>query len=328
MKEYSWGICGRPHLKQGTSGDGTVICIEMEAAGVFGLHSQGWTGSEKVGKGLGSSCFVGVRRAVVNERISLGKLSMKDLNLAMVAPRRRDVNPEVRYPYKISSASAVRPESIQTTVEENSILKRNAEVVAPSLSGRCIYLVGMMGSGKTTVGKILAEALGYSFTDSDKVVEQTVGLSSVAQIFETYSEEFFRDNETKALKDLSSMRCLVVATGGGAVIRPLNWKYMNQGVTVWLDVPLEALARRIAAVGTASRPLLHHESGDAYTAALLRLSSLFEERGEAYANAHARVSLEYIAAKQGDDDVNTITPTAIATEALARINDYLKTRQN
>ncbi|RWV93547.1 hypothetical protein GW17_00043995 [Ensete ventricosum] len=70
--------------------------------------------------------------------------------------------------------------------------------------------------------------------------------------------------KSKVLKDLSSMHRLVVATGGGAVIRPINWKYMKQGLTVWLDVPLEALARRIAAVGTASRPLLHQESGDPY----------------------------------------------------------------
>ncbi|KAJ4957470.1 hypothetical protein NE237_024581 [Protea cynaroides] len=81
----------------------------------------------------------------------------------------------------------------------------------------------------------------------------------------TYSESFFRDNESKALRKLSLMRQLVVATGGGVVIRPINWKYMKQGITVWLDVPLEASARRIAAVGTDSHPLLHEESGDAYS---------------------------------------------------------------
>jgi shikimate kinase len=62
------------------------------------------------------------------------------------------------------------------------------------------------------------------------------------------------------------MRRLVVATGGGAVIRPVNWKYMKKGLSVWLDVPLDALARRIAQVGTASRPLLDQPSSDPYTA--------------------------------------------------------------
>ncbi|KAJ4974125.1 hypothetical protein NE237_007299 [Protea cynaroides] len=69
-----------------------------------------------------------------------------------------------------------------------------------------------------------------------------------------YSESFFRDNETEALRKLSLMRQLVVATGGGVVIRPINWKYMKQ-----------ASARRISAVEIDSCPLLHEESGDAYS---------------------------------------------------------------
>ncbi|XP_039820866.1 shikimate kinase 2, chloroplastic-like [Panicum virgatum] len=104
-----------------------------------------------------------------------------------------------------------------------------------------------MGSGKSTVGKILAEVLGYSFFDSDNLVEQAVGMSSVAQIFKIHSEAFFRENESNVLRDLSSMRRLVVATGGGAVIRPINWNYMKKGLSVWLDVPLDALAKQIAA---------------------------------------------------------------------------------
>ncbi|PNX57109.1 shikimate kinase, partial [Trifolium pratense] len=69
--------------------------------------------------------------------------------------------------------------------------------------------------------------------------------------------------ETEALNKLSLMNKLVISTGGGAVVRPINWKYMHKGVSVWLDVPVEALAKRIAAVGTGSRPLLHDEAGDA-----------------------------------------------------------------
>ncbi|KAK1397858.1 hypothetical protein POM88_007721 [Heracleum sosnowskyi] len=66
------------------------------------------------------------------------------------------------------------------------------------------------------------------------------------------------------LQKLSSMQRLVVSTGGGAVIRPINWRHMQKGFSVWLDVPVEALARRITSVGTESRPLLHNKSGDAY----------------------------------------------------------------
>ncbi|RRT67415.1 hypothetical protein B296_00039285 [Ensete ventricosum] len=91
-------------------------------------------------------------------------------------------------------------------------------------------------------------------------------------------------------------------------------KYMKQGITVWLDVPLDALARRIAAVGTASRPLLHQEPGDPYSKAFAKLTALSEERGKAYANAVARVSLEDIATKKGHEDVSALTPTDIAFE--------------
>ncbi|GLT44025.1 hypothetical protein SLA2020_179440 [Shorea laevis] len=214
--------------------------------------------------------------------------------------------------------------SFQAPSEEALILKNKSLEVEPYLNGRCIYLVGMMGSGKTTVGRILSQVLSYSFCDSDSVVEEDANGTSVAEIFKLYGEGFFRDKETEALRRLSLMHQLVVSTGGGAVIRPINWKYMQKGISVWLDVPLEALAERIAAVGTSSRPLLHNESGDAYVKALKRLSSLWEERGEAYANANARVSLENIAAKLGLGDVSNLTPTAIAIEALEQIESYLK----
>ncbi|CAA0833346.1 Shikimate kinase 1- chloroplastic [Striga hermonthica] len=119
---------------------------------------------------------------------------------------------------------------------------------------------------------------------------------------------------SEVLRELSPLHGLVISTGGGAVIRPVNWKHMQKGVTVWLDVPLEALAHRITAIGTNTRPLLHHESGDPYSKTMKRLSALYEERGEAYANADVRVSLQNLAAKLGFEDVCSLTPTAIAFE--------------
>ncbi|CAI0554719.1 unnamed protein product [Linum tenue] len=214
-----------------------------------------------------------------------------------------------------------------TSFDESVALKTKTQDIEPYLRGRCIYLVGMMGSGKTTVGKVLAQVLGYSFCDSDALVEESVDGASVAEIFNLYGECFFRDKETEALRELSLRNRFVVSTGGGAVIRPINWcdeKYMHKGISVWLDVPLEALAQRIAAVGTNSRPLLHEETGDEYTKALRRLSSLFEERSEAYENATVKVSFENIAAKLGHKDVLGLTPATIAIEALEQIENLLK----
>ncbi|KAK4485975.1 hypothetical protein RD792_008629, partial [Penstemon davidsonii] len=211
-------------------------------------------------------------------------------------------------------ASVLDSGSIPALFDESQILKNKSEEIKPCLNGRCIYLVGMMGSGKTTVGKVLSEALGYSFHDCDTLIEQAVGGTSVAEIFKLHGESFFRDNETEVLHKLSLMHRLVVSTGGGAVVRPINWRHMQKGISVWLDVPLEALARRITAVGTGSRPLLHHDYGDPYSKTMKRLSALYEERGEAYANANARVSVENIAAKLGYQDVCSVAPTAIAIE--------------
>ncbi|KAF3440465.1 hypothetical protein FNV43_RR18749 [Rhamnella rubrinervis] len=235
----------------------------------------------------------------------------------------RNVDLVVSCSYKNFPGSMLQSGSCRTPVDEDLILKNKSEEVEPYLSGRCIYLVGMMGSGKTTVGEILSQVLGYSFFDCDTLIEKEAGGTSVAEIFKLYGEDFFRDKETEVLQELSLMHRLVVSTGGGAVVRPINWRYMQKGISVWLDVPLEALAQRIAAVGTGSRPLLHHESGDAYTKTYKRLTMLFEERGESYANSNARVSLESIAAELGKKDVSDVTPTAIAIEALEQIKGFL-----
>ncbi|AEE87083.1 Shikimate kinase 2 [Arabidopsis thaliana] len=210
--------------------------------------------------------------------------------------------------------------------EEQQILKKKAEEVKPYLNGRSMYLVGMMGSGKTTVGKIMARSLGYTFFDCDTLIEQAMKGTSVAEIFEHFGESVFREKETEALKKLSLMyHQVVVSTGGGAVIRPINWKYMHKGISIWLDVPLEALAHRIAAVGTGSRPLLHDdESGDTYTAALNRLSTIWDARGEAYTKASARVSLENITLKLGYRSVSDLTPAEIAIEAFEQVQSYLE----
>ncbi|KAJ3677341.1 hypothetical protein LUZ60_003065 [Juncus effusus] len=284
----------------------------MEAMAGLSVQSGSWISAEKRGRRS-----FGVVRV---SNVSLGNKKGFNVNLSRngVRIQSRDLQPKISC---LNTKSAGT--EIHNSHDEALIIKRKSEDVLPYLGGRCIYLVGMMGSGKTTVGKILSEVLGYSFFDSDKLVEQSVGISSVAQIFKLHSEAFFRDNESEVLKDLSTMRRLVVATGGGAVIRPINWKYMKQGISVWLDVPLDALARRIAAVGTASRPLLDEEAGDAYTKAFAKLTALFEQRSDAYPTADVRVSLEHIAAKQGHDDVSILTPTAIAIEALLKIEDFL-----
>ncbi|CAA7062226.1 unnamed protein product [Microthlaspi erraticum] len=144
-----------------------------------------------------------------------------------------------------------------------------------------------------------------SSTVIDTLIEQGMNGTSVAEIFVHHRDSFFRGKETDALNKLSLM------------------KYMHKGISIWLDVPLEALAHKIAAVGTNSRPLLHDDSGDACTVAFKHLLSIWDERGEAYTNANARVSLENIAAKCGYKDVSDLTPTEIGIGAFEQVQSFL-----
>ncbi|KAI7758119.1 hypothetical protein M8C21_010566 [Ambrosia artemisiifolia] len=291
----------------------------MEAKLLQSLHLTTWTGSDSMFPIPNNSMGL-CTRFDKKRRVNMLKCNLERSIKPVIGHRAAGL--------KVSCTSQNPPASVlesgTVTTEEDLVLKKKSEEIEPCLSGRCIYLVGMMGSGKTTIGQILSEVLGYSFFDSDKLIEQSVGGTAVADIFKLRGEAFFRHNETEVLHKLSSMRRLVVSTGGGAVVRPINWKYMHKGISVFIDVPLDALAQRLTAVGTASRPLLHHESGDAYTQTLKRLSKLWEDRSEAYGNAHVRVSLERIAAKLGLGDVCCINPTQIAIEALIQIEDYLK----
>ncbi|KNA09040.1 hypothetical protein SOVF_157080 [Spinacia oleracea] len=255
-----------------------------------------------------------------NSRVRMMFMNAQSNKRVLALPKR--YRPKVFSCLKNSPGSVL--ESGGFPASESLVLKKKSAEIENYLNGRCIFLVGMMGSGKTTIGRTLSEALDYSFSDSDLLVEQKVGGTSVAEIFKQHGEGFFRDKETEVLKDLSMMHRFVVSTGGGAVIRPINWKHMRSGISVWLDVPLECLARRISAVGTGSRPLLHGKSGDAYSQALTRLSSLLEERGEAYSNANTHVSLEHIASKLGYVNVDNLSPTVIAIEVLVQIESFLK----
>ena len=120
-----------------------------------------------------------------------------------------------------------------------------------------IYLVGFMGSGKTTVGRILADRLGWDFIDLDAEIEAEQS-STIAEIFEKRGEDHFRQLETDAIrKRVHRVRAglpTVMALGGGAFVREENFVLLqDHGVTVWLDCPLELARQRVE--GAAHRPL-------------------------------------------------------------------------
>jgi shikimate kinase len=159
---------------------------------------------------------------------------------------------------------------------------RQSDGLSASLKGVNLYLVGMMGSGKTTVGRIVAKRLGYHFFDTDALVEQVAG-QSVSDIFAASGEAAFRQLETQVLARLVAHKKLVVATGGGIVVDRQNWSYLHHGIVVWLDVPIALLCDRLR--DSTTRPLLQNEPLQH------KLETLLEQRQHFYAQADVQVRL-------------------------------------
>ena len=172
------------------------------------------------------------------------------------------------------------------------------------LGGRSLYLVGMMGSGKTSTGRPLAEQLGYGFVDADAVIEQAAGCS-IPEIFERDGEAGFRALESQVLNAISQRHSLVVATGGGVVTQQENWGLLHSGIVIWLDVVPEQLMQRLKADSTV-RPLLQTDDPDA------ALNALLNQRRPLYAEADLTVVIDQE------------TPDAVADGILQLLPSLLK----
>ena len=155
-----------------------------------------------------------------------------------------------------------------------------------------IYLVGFMGAGKSTVGRLLAEKLGYEHIDIDKYIEQSEGCC-IAQIFEKKGEEYFRNLESQKLRELSEKDNLVISTGGGLGAKLENMEFMkSQGTVVWLDVHIDTVFERCK--DDDSRPLL--KKGHEF------VRELYEKRKSVYslANIHIDTNHKYPEVVVGD----------------------------
>jgi shikimate kinase len=168
-----------------------------------------------------------------------------------------------------------------------------------------IYLVGFMGSGKTTVGRLLSERLGWRFVDLDAEIEARERMT-IAEIFDGRGEaEFRRIEHTTLRRHVCQIECgnpAVVALGGGAFVQTCNFELCeNNGISIWLDVPLEIARARVAA--NAARPLAREPQ---------RFADLFGARREAYSRADFRIPIE------SDDPA----PAVDAILALSIWNEY------
>ncbi|MCW5937825.1 MAG: shikimate kinase [Fimbriimonadaceae bacterium] len=148
---------------------------------------------------------------------------------------------------------------------------------------RYLILVGMMGSGKSSVGRKLAEIADVPFQDTDRILERRLG-RPILQWFALYGEQAFRDHETKVLVDLQPEPG-VLATGGGIVLRDENWVQLRRlGTTVFLDVDEECLKQRLA-VTRKRRPLLEAEDWEE------KIGKILNARRSLYELADKRVCI-------------------------------------
>ena len=152
------------------------------------------------------------------------------------------------------------------------------------MKGRNIFLIGMMGCGKSVTGLKLAELLKYKYIDLDLLIEK-VAKKSINQIFKEDGEEKFRELETNCLKESIKIPSLIVSTGGGIVTKSENWGILRQGTVIWIDtdqeIALERLKNEIE-----KRPLLDGEDLNNLYA------SIMQARKDLYSQADLRIEVK------------------------------------
>src|SRR4051812_19331582 len=141
----------------------------------------------------------------------------------------------------------------ETASQATSSLSHDAEIAA-ALGARCIVLIGMMGAGKSTIGRRMAARLKLTFVDADTEIETAAGMS-IPDIFETHGEPHFRDGEARVIARLLDNGPAVIATGGGSFMREeTRERIRDKAVSIWLKADADVIMRR--ARRRSDRPLL------------------------------------------------------------------------
>lgn len=189
-------------------------------------------------------------------------------------------------------------------------LSKDTTTVRQRLNGHAIVLVGLMGAGKTTIGRRLAEKLGLVFVDADHEIELAAG-QTIPEIFAQHGETYFRDGERKVIARLLDNGAQVLATGGGAYMNVETRKVIRRhGISIWLRADFDLLMARVRR--RSNRPLLQNDDPEAV------MRKLIAERYPVYAEADITVDSRDIA---HTSIVNTIIKTLARWPGWDRLNN-------
>lgn len=172
-------------------------------------------------------------------------------------------------------------------------------------SGKSIVLIGMMGAGKSAVGRCLQHRFGFSRFDTDQMVTSKFGMP-ISEIFSRHGEDKFRDAETETLQALATSHPAVIVTGGGIILREQNLALLKRlGAVVWLQADEATLFKRASRTG--NRPLLQHKNPrDAFARML-----------QARLPLYAKVSDIHV-------DTSMLTGEEVAVAVLSKIKRYFR----
>ncbi|KAK6155352.1 hypothetical protein DH2020_009600 [Rehmannia glutinosa] len=205
-------------------------------------------------------------------------------------------------------------------------IKKRASEISPDLKGTSIFLVGINSSYKSSLGRILADALRYYYFDSDSLVEEAVGGKSAAISFMENDEEGYLASETEVLKQLSSMGRLVVCAGNGAVKSATNLALLRHGISIWIDVPLDMVAREIMEdkiqLSASDTPICRSSSE-----VQAQLATLYNSGRSGYSTADATISLQKVASQLGYDELEVVTTEDMCMEVLKELERLMRVKK-
>lgn len=166
-----------------------------------------------------------------------------------------------------------------------------------------IVIIGFMGAGKTSVGKILADSMGYAFYDTDEIIIKRENNKSIRQIFDTKGEDYFREVEKNVVKEMAKRSNSVIATGGGVVKDKNNMDLLRQnGVVVYLKCAPEVVLKRIG--NKTDRPVIYNKSAQ-------EIEDIMKEREVFYANHDILI------------DVSSLTPIDAAKAIMVAYQKWI-----